>query len=435
MLVDDASSLFSRLIRYAQTSSTVTNAAARFASEKYLGINLDHTKQASTLKLALGNLKGPIMKVAQFLATVPGALPPEYAKEFLTLQTNAPPMSPSFVKRRMTSELGPDWAGYFATFDMNPTYAASLGQVHQATLHDGRQVACKLQYPDMLSTIDADLNQLKLLLTLYEAWSSSLKTEDIFEEIREKLLEELDYELEAKNTKRYHDIFKNNSYPITVPEVISSHSTKRLLTATWCDGESVMTKLGDPLEKRNHYASLLFYAWYMPFYHHGIIHGDPHPGNYQINAQDGLNLLDFGCVRSFSETFIQGVLDMYTALKNNDTALMVHAYEAWGFQNLTKDVIKIMGAWAEMLFEPLLDDRVRPIQEKIMGWEIASKILDDLAKVGGVKPPREFVFMDRAAVGIGSILFHLQAQLNWHQMFEELIEKKKSIPEKERKQG
>src|SRR5476651_783793 len=137
-MADDGDSLGGRLGRYARVGASVGGLAARLAGARYLGFSLDRDKHANDLKEALGGLKGPLMKAAQLLATIPHALPPEYAGELAELQSNAPAMGWSFVKRRMASELGPDWQSKFARFDKEASFAASLGQVHRAVLHDGR---------------------------------------------------------------------------------------------------------------------------------------------------------------------------------------------------------------------------------------------------------------------------------------------------------
>lgn len=418
-------SLIDNVLRYAKTSGLVTSTMARHVAENVLGATINHDKHSSNLTLALGNLKGPIMKMAQFLATVPGALPDEYAKAFLSLQTNAPPMSSVFVKRRMQSELGPDWQKHFEHFDMTPTFAASLGQVHHAVLQGQplpfSKVACKLQYPSMEQAVDADLNQLKIILSLYEIFNDALKTDAIFKEIQEKLKEELDYTQEAKHMEYYGKIFQDHPH-IHVPKVINTLSTKHLLTMEWVEGRSLMTFINDTQELRNRLGKNLFYSWYFPFYHHNILHGDPHPGNYYGHSDGAITLLDFGCVRQFDPTFVQGVVDLYRSFQKDDKDLRMHAYESWGFKNLNNAMIEIISDWAKLLMEPLLDNRMRPIQEKITGWDVASNVHSKLQKLGGIRPPQEFVFMDRAAVGVGSVLFHLGSQQNWHKMFEELID-------------
>lgn len=425
--MQDEDSLSARLKRYGQVSTTLTGLAVRLAGQKLLGIDIDQTSHAHGLTAVLGNLKGPLMKVAQFLATVPGALPPEYADKFLTLQTNAPSMGWAFVRRRMVRELGPDWNNHFVEFSHEAAAAASLGQVHRAKDKSGNVLACKLQYPDMTSIIQADLGHLKLALSLYETWSAALDTADVQEEIALRLAEELDYYNEAHNIGIYQNIFnkKATSFGVHIPQVYPQLSTQRLLTLSWMEGESLLSKVEAPLEERNILSKRLFMAWYYPLYQFGIIHGDPHPGNYTVRSDGTLNLLDFGCVRIFPPAFIRAVIDLYRALQNNNKDLAVHAYKAWGFENLNNEMIDIITQWARLLYEPLLDDRVRPIQDKLdgsIGWEIATKVHAELERIGGIRPPKEFVFMDRAAVGIGSVIMRLKAEQNWHQLFESLIE-------------
>src|SRR6478735_1835905 len=146
-----------RALRYASVGANVGGVAARIASRRLFGLDPERDKDAASLAAALGGLKGPIMKVAQLLATIPEALPAEYAAELGQLQSQAPPMGWAFVRRRMAAELGPDWESKFGNFEREAAASASLGQVHEALSHDGRPLAVKLQYPDMQSAVEADL--------------------------------------------------------------------------------------------------------------------------------------------------------------------------------------------------------------------------------------------------------------------------------------
>src|ERR1041385_1551657 len=143
-----------RAARYARVGTNVGGVAAKFAASRLFGFGLDRGKNASDLAAALGGLKGPIMKVAQLMATIPDLLPPEYVEELQKLQSDAPPMGWPFVKRRMSAELGPDWQDKVAAFEHKPAAAASLGQVHHARSLDDAELACKLQYPDMQSAVE-----------------------------------------------------------------------------------------------------------------------------------------------------------------------------------------------------------------------------------------------------------------------------------------
>lgn len=415
-------SLSGRLKRYTNVTTAVGGLMARLLGDRFLGFSLDGPQHAEDLKNTLGHLKGPLMKIAQILATVPDMLPPEYATAFLELQSNAPPMGWPFVKRRMQAELGKNWQSHFLEFEETAAAAASLGQVHRARDLAGRPLACKLQYPEMGSAVEVDLQQLKLILKSFEMYSGALETDNLQLEIRDRLHEELDYQLEAKHMKVFGEILKEFPFA-AVPLVIDETTTTRLLTMTWLEGMKLLCLVEAPQELRNQVSTALFKVWYYPLYSCGILHGDPHLGNYSWNPEGKLNLLDFGCIRVFKAPFIQGILDLYKSLQTNDEELAVHAYHTWGFTKINKELIETLNLWARFLYEPLLDDRIRPIEETysgIRGRNVAGAVFEALKRQGGIKPPREFVFMDRAAVGLGSVFMHLRAELNWHRLFEEL---------------
>jgi predicted unusual protein kinase regulating ubiquinone biosynthesis (AarF/ABC1/UbiB family) len=418
--------LTGRVRRYARVGAAVGGLAARLAGQRYLGMKVDRDRHAAELATALGGLKGPLMKVAQILSTIPDALPKEYVAELAQLQADAPPMGWPFVKRRMASELGPNWQKRFDKFEHEAAAAASLGQVHRATSHEGGQLACKLQYPDMQSAVEADLKQLRLIFSIYERYDRAIVTKEIHAEIAARLREELDYRLEAKHMGLYGDMLAKEKH-VEVPVPVGALSTGRLLTMNWLDGTPLLTfiKAHGEMEMRNRIAYNMFRAWYVPFYFYGIIHGDPHLGNYTLKRDGSVNLLDFGCIRIFGASFVQGVIDLYHALLREDRALAVHAYESWGFTNLNNETIDVLNRWAGFVYGPLMEDRTRRIQEKasgVYGREVAESVHADLRRLGPVRPPREFVFMDRAAIGLGSVFLHLGAEINWHRLFRELIE-------------
>jgi predicted unusual protein kinase regulating ubiquinone biosynthesis (AarF/ABC1/UbiB family) len=423
MASTENSSLTGRAKRYARVGGAVGGLALRYAGSKYLGIDMDRDRHASDLKAALGGLKGPLMKVAQIMATIPDALPPEYVEELQQLQTNAPSMGWPFVRRRMASELGPDWRAKFREFERDAAHAASLGQVHRATGLDGRNLACKLQYPDMASAVEADLKQLRLAFSIFERYDKAISTNQIHAELSARLREELDYGREAKHMVLYGNMLAGEA-GVHVPEVVPELSTSRLLTMTWMDGQPLMNFREAPLDDRNAIAKNMFRAWYVPFYGYGVIHGDPHLGNYSVRPDHTINLLDFGCIRVFPPRFVMGVIDLYNGLCNDDAELALHAYETWGFTGLDKETIEVLNIWANFVYAPLMDDKVQKIQESesgMYGARIAGKVHEELRRLGGVTPPREFVLMDRAAIGLGSVFMHLRAEINWHRMFHDLI--------------
>ncbi|MGL4426784.1 MAG: ABC1 kinase family protein [Alphaproteobacteria bacterium] len=424
--MSDEEKMLEGLGRYFQTSKAVVGLLGRAAGEKYLGISWDQASHAKQLREVLSQLKGPAMKIGQILATVPDMVPESYFQEFLQLQSSAPPMGWGFVRRRMRSELGDDWEARFMHFEREASAAASLGQVHKATSLEGVPLGCKLQYPNMRETLETDLKQLGFVCQVYERTGGAIWTQEIQAEIRERLFEELDYQHEARNLNRFRAMLAHEP-GIQIPEVIPSLSTTQLLTMTWLEGEPFLNAKDSSPAVREWLAERLFKAWYKPFYHYGLLHADPHFGNYrvQLGEDPQLNLLDFGCVRVFPPFFVKGVLDLYQGFLTDDPDLRAYAYETWGFKALNQELLDALNHWARFLYGPLLDDRVRPIDESFSGnpgREIAGNVHEALRKQGGIRPPRFFVFMDRAAVGIGSAFIHLRVSLNWHRLFHELIE-------------
>ena len=384
----EANRFSARAARYARVGANMSGVAARIAGARLFGLTLDRGRNAMELAAALGGLKGPIMKVAQLMATIPDALPAEYAAELMKLQSEAPPMGWAFVKRRMAAELGADWQRKFADFEHHPAAAASLGQVHRARAHassqfGGTELACKLQYPDMQSKH----------VMLYRSMLASIDQ-------------------------------------IRVPQVWSELSTGRLLTLDWCDGRRLLEHKNDDLATRNRIGTAMFTAWWFPFSRFGVIHGDPHLGNYSVfedgrsggRAPAGINLLDYGCIRIFPPKFVGGVVDLYNGLRKGDDDLVVHAYETWGFKKLSRELIDVLNIWARFIYGPLLEDRVRSLADGVKpadyGRREAFRVHQALKQKGPVTVPREFVFMDRAAIGLGAVFLHLGAELNFHRLFE-----------------
>ena len=427
---DEANRFSARASRYARLGVSAGAFAARMASNRVMGAR---EGDAQALARSLGSLKGPLMKVAQMMATIPEALPADYAEELMKLQSQAPPMGAAFVKRRMQAELGVDWRQRFAAFDLSPAAAASLGQVHRATSPSGEQLACKLQYPDMASTVEADLVQLDLLFSIHRRMGPAIDTREIAREIGARIREELDYIHEARLARLYRTMLADRPL-VRVPRIFDDLSTRRLLTMEWLDGDKLMDFENAPAEARNRIAMALFDAWWRPFSHFGVIHGDPHLGNYSVVSSgqgdarqvEAINLFDYGCIRIFPASFVGGVVELYEGLKQSDETRVVHAYEIWGFKDLSRETIAALNIWARFIYGPLVDDRVRTIADGVKPGEYGRREAFAVARAlkaqGPLKVPREFVFMDRAAIGLGGAFLRLRAELNFHRLFEEAIE-------------
>ncbi|MEO0882457.1 MAG: AarF/ABC1/UbiB kinase family protein [Pseudomonadota bacterium] len=418
--------LSGRLSRTAKVGANLSGAALSIGANRIFGGDDADERAARALAEALGKTKGPLMKVAQMMSTIPDFLPAEYAGELAQLQAQAPAMGWPFVKRRMRAELGVDWQDKFSDFGKQAAHAASLGQVHKAETLDGRPVACKLQYPEMSSAVESDVGQLRSLLGMFKRFDGSIDPSDMVEEISDRLREELDYEREAKAMRLYGHMLKDRPF-VSVPKPHDTLSTGRLLTMDWLAGDPLTTYQDAPQETRNRIAEMLFWTWWGPMNAYGVIHGDPHLGNYQLTDKgQGMNLLDFGCIRIFPPAFVSGVVALYRALRADDFDATYAAYERWGFKGLTKDLVDVLNVWANFIYGPLLEDRVRSIADGITPGEYgrreAFEVRRRLKEKGPVKIPREFVFMDRAAIGLGAAYLRLGAELNFHRLFEESLD-------------
>lgn len=420
----DKNSFAQRARRYANVTSAVAQIGAKTLASQF--VKSSKSDQAVLLARLAGSLKGPLMKIPQLLATVPDFLPAEYAAELLKLQSDAPAMGWPFVRRRMAAELGSEWQTKFKSFNQEASCAASLGQVHKAVLHDGSQVACKLQYSNMEATVEADLAQLKLVAGLFDTFDGALETQGTpYKEIAARIREELDYEREAKNMALYHDMLSNVPC-VHVPLPVSELSTKRLLTMSWLDGEKMIEAAETrSLEDRNAIATAMFRLWYTPFYHFGVIHGDPHLGNYTVREDNSINLLDFGCIRVVRPQLLQAVIMLFHAFHQNNKAMEYEAYDLWGFKNVPRETLDVLGLWARFIYAPVLHDDTIPLDEShntAKGREIAKKVHHELRRLGGVTIPPEFIMIDRASVGLGSVFLRLRAQVNWYRLFAELTQ-------------
>ena len=420
-----------RAARYARVGANVGGVAARYAGRRLLGGEPDRAGEASALSSALGRLKGPLMKVAQLMATIPDLLPPEYAAELQKLQSEAPPMGWAFVKRRMMAELGADWEKKFASFEHHPAAAASLGQVHRARSLDGAMLACKLQYPDMQSAVEADLQQLQWLLAIRRRLDSAIDTSEIGKEIGARVREELDYRREAKHVALYREMLDGVDI-VRVPRAWPELSTGRLLTLDWLDGSRMLahknrsargaqSRSPPPCSPRGGFRSAASAS------STAIRISAITRSSRETALPAGINLLDYGCIRIFPPKFVRGVVDLYHGLLHGDDDLVVHAYETWGFRKLSRDLIDTLNIWARFIYAPLLDDRVRTIADGVKpseyGRREAFRVHQALKQKGPVTVPREFVFMDRAAIGLGAVFLHLRAELNFYRLFNEAIER------------
>jgi predicted unusual protein kinase regulating ubiquinone biosynthesis (AarF/ABC1/UbiB family) len=272
------------------------------ASQRELELAETHLRAAIDVFATMGYLRGAAMKVGQAIANLPDLLPTQVEETLERLHFEAPPMHFALLREQVRNELGQDPESVFASFETDALAAASLGQVHRATLASGEQVAVKIQYPGIARSIRADFRALSALLfptRLTQVWES-LKGQ--FEDIRAVLERETDYELEAETLTRGRALFREDD-GIVVPNVFDAYSTRRVLTMEFVEGVHVQDflKTDPPQEQRDQFGEKIYGSGARLHFAGRLLYADPHPGNYLFLPNGELGLIDFGCVRPYND--------------------------------------------------------------------------------------------------------------------------------------
>ncbi|ORA59316.1 ABC1 kinase family protein [Mycobacteroides franklinii] len=268
-----------------------------------------HEKTAERYTELLGHSKGVLMKAGQIFSTLDtslsGSLTP-YARALTRLQTQSPPMDSSLARRVLEDDLNLCLGELFADFDDEPISSASIGQVHRATLHDGRDVVVKIQYPGVAQAIRDDLANTELLATFLRVALSATGIDSqadlrgIAAEIADRISEELDYRNEAANIRAFGDLYRDHPF-IRVPDLVDEASGDQVLTMTFVDGMGWSEAQGANRELKDTWAEALWRFVYGSFQHSSLYHADPHPGNYRFGLDGSIGVVDFGCVKEFQE--------------------------------------------------------------------------------------------------------------------------------------
>ena len=348
--------LSARAARYARVGANVGGVAARMAGARLFGFDLDRGKNAAELAAALGGLKGPIMKVAQLMATIPDVLPPEYADELAKLQSQAPPMGWAFVKRRMMAELGADWQAKFTSFEHQPAAAASLGQVHRAVALDGAPLACKLQYPDMQSAVEADLEPARMAVRHPSPHGSRRSTPPRSPRRSARACARSSTTAAKPSTPRSIgrcSADESDPRPGSLAGAFDRTAADARLARRQAAADAQGRRSRDPQPHRDRDVHGLVVS-VQPLRRHPRrsasrqLHGVRRWREGGTPRPEGINLLDYGCIRIFPPRFVGGVVDLYNGLLRGDEARVVHAYETWGFQGLRRELIDMLNIWAQL---------------------------------------------------------------------------------------
>ncbi|MFN8051157.1 MAG: AarF/ABC1/UbiB kinase family protein [Acidimicrobiales bacterium] len=371
----------------------------------------------------LGNMKGAVMKLGQMASYLDGGLPEPVRQALAQMQQDAPPMSYDLVRAVLIEEVGdPDTV--FASFEREPMAAASIGQVHRAVTHDGRAVAVKVQYPGVDDAIRADLDNSDLLFSAMGMLFSGLDPEPIVTELRERLLEELDYGIEARNQQRFVEYFRGHP-TITVPEVVAELSTSRVLCTELAIGAKWAEVLDWPQDQRNLAAETIYRFAFGGIYRLGAFNGDPHPGNYLFNPDGQVVFLDFGLCKVFTPEEV-------SQFERLITAMVLHA-----------DPAEVRRVWTEVgvltdggtLSDEAVNDyfvhffaQVMDDVELEITTEYASDSLRRYFDLSGphaqvmksVTLPSFMVVIQRINLGLYALFGELRAVNNWRRLAEEI---------------
>ncbi len=377
-------------------------------------------KTAEQVAEALGHMKGALMKVGQMASYLDQGLPEPIREQLAQLQADAPPMAPELAAQVVAGELGAAPTEIFDTWDPVPFAAASIGQVHRAITRDGRAVAVKVQYPGVDAAIEADLANAGLLVQIISMVFPGVEPEPIVEELKLRLREELDYELEADNQRLFADYYRDHPF-ISVPAVVDELSSRRVLTTELAAGARFDELLTWPQHEKDLAAETIYRFVFGSLYRLGAFNGDPHPGNYLFNRGGRVTFLDFGLVKRFTADELRLLADMSeTFAVEKDMAKFRVAIAASGFladsSPFTDD--QLCDYFVHFWEFVMKDEELTTTPE----WssESVRRFFDPTGGYGeimrAVNVPASFVILQRINLGLGGVLGELRATRNWRRI-------------------
>ncbi len=385
-----------------------------------------HIKNAIKIVERSKELRGAFMKLVQMLSMRDDILPAEALQVLSVVQSSVPPMSYALIRKQITRELGRPPEGVFAAFDEKAFAAASLGQVHKARLKSGEDVVVKVQYPGVEETVKQDLQNIKALLQTFtllgrDVMRQNIDESDVYRELEERLHEELDYVNEAKNIVLFQKMFRDDD-EVIIPKVYPDVSSRRVLTMTLVEGYPFndILKPGVDQSLKDWVALKYFRVLWRQIFEYGVLHTDPHPGNYLVTFHPKLAILDFGSVRIFPEDIRKAYHQLARATLRRDEATMADCFVRLGFLDpgaSPEPLVRIMN----VMLDPVLHDErfdPRDFHSVEKGMEIATIGLEGRL----FKAPGHRVFLARALMGLDSYLKQLGTVTNWHREFKRCVD-------------
>lgn len=402
--------------------------AKSFAAPARAGEFLDgfHQQTAKQLVDMLGEMKGAAMKVGQLASFYEFAAPGDhldtYRDALTMLQNSAPPMDPEASKAVIEEEFGRPVKEVFATFDEDAIAAASIGQVHHATLRSGEEVAVKVQYPGVDDAVRADLKNVSAMTKLAVAIAPNLDPREVANEVKDRVLEELDYRREAEHQAQFAELYAGHPF-VVVPKVYMPYCRTRVITQEFIKGEPFPNAFDKEQEERNRIAEILFRMFYGSLNRFLMFSADPHPGNYLLLGDGRVAFLDYGLVRKVDHETLGQLVDVVLALIHDDQERGREALEAIGI--LSRKTPEIDAVWEhlKLLNAPVLKDEEFTISQRLVqkiagvGFDPRSEAFQTMRKVG---VPGVMVTFNRMSFGVASLLARLEARANWQAMAREL---------------
>ncbi len=385
-----------------------------------------HIRNAMKIVESSTELKGAFMKLVQMLSMRDDILPGEALDVLSVVQSQVPPMAYSEIRQQLVSELGGDPQDLYASFEEDAFAAASLGQVHRATLLSGEPVVVKVQYPGVDETVEQDLRNIEALLKTFtligrDVMQQEMDYAGVVGELQERLSEELDYENEARNARRFRKMFRDDP-EVEVPSVYAKLSSRRVLTMSFLDGYPFadILKEGVDQELKDWVAIKYYRLVWRQIFDFGVLHTDPHPGNYLVSYHPRLGMLDFGSIRVFPAKIRKAYLAMAVALledEDDDLGGALLDLDFIGPDDDPAPMVHIM----KIFCEPILQDRDYDPRE----YDSMEKTME-MAQIGFenriFRAPGHRLFLGRALVGLDSYLKQLGTVTNYHQLFAECVD-------------
>jgi len=369
----------------------------------------------------LGAMKGVMMKIGQMASYVDDGLSPAVRRTLARLQDSVPPMGPALAATVVAEELGapPDRA--FARWDPQPIAAASIGQVHRAVTLDGQAVAVKVQYPGIADMMAADLRNVALLRRILRVTAPAQDVDALLTELRDRVLEELDYRREAANQQQFAAFYRDHP-TIHVPPIISELSTRRVLTTGLSDGARFAELASWPQRERDLAAETIYRFVFRSLYEIGAFNGDPHPGNYLFHRGGQVTFLDFGLVKHFTVAELEPLLQMNRDIcVEHDPEAFRRTLESAGFLRQgapvsTEAIVEHLAVFYDTIREPgpltITSDYASSVVRRF--FDVRSPLAEYIAI------PQSYVILQRINLGLFAILGELSATANWRAISEEI---------------